>query len=332
MRHVQPVSSIESLRPDTPVDRVALYSLIRDELSARFAHRHEAVQRLALASVRHLSGDGVRVLLRGEADTPSVEMSRTLAGLVGLPYVEIDAGALAETNWAGADLAFYIRRLYDDLRTHHSYASAPSIAERACILVTHLDRTRLAGEYASASTRDYREGQQKSLVPLYTGGAIPVSEGRDGGFVWHSRKALVITSAGFDGVTARRPDASDLASWGLLEALAVSLATATIINLDPPTAPEVEAAVWREVERVAAQFAWFGYRLRVTEEAVTYAVRSVTVGPYEGGAAAAASCIAEAADRALVRMLEEGATPGSRWVVARDDITLPDRPVGFWRE
>lgn len=97
-------SSLETLAPRNAADRHSLYGLIRDALGVRFPTRGEAVARAALISVRHLSGGGHLVLIRGPSGSGGGTIVRRLARILDLPFLEVDTGASTETNWAGVDL------------------------------------------------------------------------------------------------------------------------------------------------------------------------------------------------------------------------------------
>ncbi len=332
MWHEASKNSIESLRPQTAADRHSLYAMVRDALEERFPTWVEPVRRLAIAAVRHLDGKGGRILLRGDAGTRATKLVRGFAEVLGLPYLEIDAGMLAETNWSGGDIGFYLDRLHAEIAQQYPPSSALGLTERACVLVDQLDQVRLAGGYANSSTRDYREGKQQSLAPLFGDGVIPVAPSKASGFLWHSARALVVATACFDDLPSRRPDEADLVEWGLLPPLAQALAAGIWINLDPPTAAEIGAQVSREIQHLVDRFLEFGYHLQVAPQVVGYVTRAVTVGPYTGGAASAAGWIRAAVELALIRMLEDGAQPGDAWVLAVDDLSLPGPPKGMWRE
>ena len=333
MRYPMRSSSIELLEPRTAADRRALYALVRDALRPTGAPA-EATQLLALAAVRHLSGHGGRILLSGENSQGKLTLVRTLTEALDLPYLEIDVASLAETNWKGADLAFYLERLYGALEQRYARASVPRIAQRACILLRDLERVRVPGAYTgSSNTRDYREGKALSLCPLAGEGVIPVPKDSGGGFLWSSKQALVIATAGFEGLASRLPDAEALESWGIPRPLADALASFAWIELSSADSRAFESTVRAELQRLVDRFLDYGFHLRIADQVVRYLLDMISSGA-RTGVPGAVAVVAGSADRILARLLEERAAPGGVYILARDDI---DRSLGVpssstWRE
>lgn len=333
MRYPNRMSSIEALRPASYVDRRALYELVRDGLRESGTIEPRIASRLAVISVRHLAGHGGRVLLRGGPNTGKAELARTIATVLDLPMVEINAGMLAEMNWAGADLGFFLNQLYDDLYRQYPPAAVPTIAEHACVFVHGLDSVAVPGSYTSAeATRDYRAGKQQSLTALCTGASIPVSRAQGKGRVWRGGSALVIVAAQFDGLPTGRPDADDMVDWGLTPSLARALAAFSFHELPPLSPDRLEGVVRRDVRFLRERFWEFGFRLEVTDQAIRYVTDALTSGRNAGGPSAASRWIADAAEDALIRLLDEHAPVGARFILVRDDVTLPEPGRGFWRE
>ena len=298
MRYHFGLSSIELLEPRTAADRRALYDLIRDALRP-IGTPAEPARLIALAAVRHLSGWGGRILLSGENTQAKVTLVRTLAQALDLPFVEVDVGSLAETNWKGSDLAFFFERLYAQLEQRYPRASVPRIMERACVLLTHLERVRVPGAYTgSSSTRDYREGKALSLCPLAGDGVIPVPKDGGGGFLWPSKQALVIAAAQFDGMTSQVPDVEALELWGIARPLAEAIAGFTWIQIGSPDARAVEVAIRSELQAVVDRFLAFGFHLRIHDQVLRYIVELVSSGTRVGGAASVSAIVAASADRA----------------------------------
>jgi hypothetical protein len=293
----------------------------------------DVVRSLALAAVRHLSGYGGRVLLSGEDGRGQLTVVRTLAEALDLPFLEIDVGSLAETNWRGSDLSFFLERLHAQLEQRHARATVPRIAERACILLAHLERLRVPGAYTgSTSTRDYREGKALSLCPLAGEGVIPVSKD-SGGYLWPSKQALVIATAHLDGLP-RAPDAEALQLWGIARPLADELAGFTWVEFQAPDHSTLHLSMRTELRGLVDRFLAFGYHLRIEEQVVRYLVDLIASGARVGGVRAGVALVASAADRVLARLLEEGAPAGSVYVFARDDLdrSIGERTSGTWRE
>jgi hypothetical protein len=330
-RHAQH-SPLEILAPRSAADRRVLYGLIRQELGARFPERGDAVSMLALAAVRYLGGDGIRILIRGPAESQGEALIRALVEILDLPFLEVETGSLAEVNWSGADMPSLLEGLRAGLALRYSPSQVPALAERACILVAGLDRARLPTSYASASTREHRIGKQQSLAQLIGGGSIPVAPDRGRGFIWRGGHALIAVTAEFRDLGEGVPSSTDLRSWGTLPELADALASGAYVALGPPSRAEIEHRLRGGLERLADWFLQFGCHLRVEEQVIRYVADVVEAGVYGGGVAAGVRWITAAAEAALVRLLEEGSASGMVWVLARDDLSLPDPPKGLWRE
>ena len=332
MWRTENVSSLESLSPATPGESQVLYTLIRDEMDVLFPTRPAAVRQMSLIAVRHLQGEGQRVLIRGPRGSSTGAFVRALVKVLDLPFVEIDAGALAETNWSGSDLPFFLEQLRSDLASRYSLFKAPALAERACILVSHLDRARLATAYGTAPNQEHRIGKQAALAQLMQAGPIAVARGSGTGFVWDGNRALIIATGEFRGLPPGFLSSSDLQSWGMLADLADPIASAVLISTDLPSASEVEWMLRARLGEMEMRFVQFGYRLEVEEQVIRYISRVIADGQYGGGVEAGMSWIAAAAESALVGLLDRCARPGTVWVLARDDMSLPDPPRGVWRE
>lgn len=326
------ISALEVLAPRSVPDRQVLYGLIRDSLMERFPERREAVSRLALTAVSYLGGEGARVLIRGPLESYGAAMVRGLAQILDVPFLEVPSSALASTNWSGSDLPFFLERLRAGLGLRYPHSQVPELSERACILVSDLDRARLATSYASAPTREDRAGRQEALAQLLTGAPIPVAPDRGAGFIWRGGRALIATTADLADLRPGRPSSADLRSWGLLPELADALASGAFISLDAPSRVEIEHRLQAHLDELKGQFLRYGFHLRVEEQVIRYVSEVVVAGQYGGGVAAGMSWISAAVEGALIRLLEEGAKSGMVWVLARDDLSLPDPPKGVWRE
>lgn len=326
------ISSIETLAPRSAVDRRVLYGLIREALGARFPMRREAVARMAFAAVQYLAGEGRRVLIRGPAGCGKDRLVKALVEILDLPFMEVGVESLAETNFSGSDLPFFLERLRANLGLRYSYSQVPELSERACILVSNLDRARLATSYDSASNRDHRLGKQQALAQLFRGDPIPVASDKSAGFLWSGARALVVVTAELPELSAERPSSVDLQSWGLLPDLADALASAFVLSFDAPSRYEIEHRLNAQLDELAQQFLRYGYHLRVEKQVIRYVTEIVDSGLYGGGVAAGMSWISAAVEAALIRLLERVATSGTVWVLARDDLSLPDPPKGVWRE
>lgn len=312
MRH--PPSAFDLLTPRGPEDRRALYELIAVQLG-RFGFEEASTRRLTLAAVEHFSGRGAQVLMVGEGVAHGIALVRSLTELLELPYVEIDAGGLAETNWQGADLPWHLARLRDRFRQTYPPASVSALAERAVVHLHHLERLRLPGHYrGSPTTGDYRAGKQTSILPLIEGFQIPVDQGSGKGFIWDGRRALVIASGIFDGLPPR-PHAEDLTDWGLIPELAEALATCSTLRVERPSTQAVARAIQDGKRTIQARFVAFGFRLEVASQVIRHVLEAVTSEGHPGGADAALRWIVDACEVALTRLLDEGAPAFTEYVL-----------------
>ena len=98
------------LYADTPEDRLALFELIRDELTNRVGGvSPDVIRQLALIGTQHIVEDrGSRVVFRGPSGAGKTFLARTLADVLGglpvlwgLPVLSINCGLLAEMNFQG---------------------------------------------------------------------------------------------------------------------------------------------------------------------------------------------------------------------------------------
>jgi hypothetical protein len=326
------ISSLETLSPRTPADCRVLYTLVKDEMSAMFPTRTAIVRRLAMVAVRHLQGEGQHVLIRGPGESGRDSMVRALVRILDLPFIEIDVGALAETNWAGSDLPFFLDQLRMDLVRRYSVAQAPLLAERACILVSGLDRARLATSYGGASNREHRIGKQAAIAQLLRSAPIPVTRDHSAGFMWRGDRALIVATAEFAELPRGNVSSSDLRSWGMLPDIADPIASGIFISVDAPSSSEIERLLRSQLAGFGTRFLQFGYHLKVEEQVIRFITGVIADGTYGGGVSAGVSWIGAAVDAALTRLLDSGARSGTTWVLSRDDISLPKRPRGLWRE
>ncbi|MHB1194828.1 MAG: hypothetical protein ACYC6F_17515 [Longimicrobiales bacterium] len=309
---------------------LAKYRRVRNLLLAAHPGHATVVRPLALAGIRHQDGDSRRIVVRGRDGATARALLRSLSSALNLLFHEIDAPALAETNWHGTDLGVHLNQFVLRSVAAHGPAVSTDAAAHACILLRRLDGIRQVGSYASASTHDHRVGQQRSLVPLLEGADISVD--RSGGFTFCSADALVAVAADLQGLPNGTPDVADLVSWGLLPELAEVLGQATWIHLSPPSAAVIEGEIRRGVGRLESLFRSWGYRLIVTEQVLRHVLRAITDGPLTGDSQAASRWIESGCEAGLIRLIEDGAGPGATWVLAVDDLTLPSIPKGVWRE
>jgi ATP-dependent protease Clp ATPase subunit len=325
------------LFPASPADALALFDLLREVMGLHIVGQEEEIDRLALLGVRHLSRDLVpparplRGLLLGPRSSGKSTLLGTFVAALGMPHVTVPAEALAETNWSGADIGDFLGQLYDQDTMHPDESGLPELAERAVVVVDGFDALRLPGRYGSASTKDYQRGRQQGLVPLMTGGVIPI-ERYQRSLYWPSRRALVIACGSFEGLRSGLPSTEDLIDWGIIPALANSLASSTVVRLNAASRAHLPRILARNLEGATQAFRVFGYTLTVSPEALGFVADRILTSPEDTGVGAAIGWITDAADRALAGMIRGRVPEGTHRVLAPDDILVSGPPRGLWRE
>ena len=325
-----------ALVPDSPADAVALYRLLREEIGRGIIGHGEAVDRLALMAVAHIDRSRrrneplLRTLLIGEDGVGKRLLGRAVARALDLPYLEIAASTMAELNWAGSDIGDFLDALYDTVLTIHPSPGGIEIIEQAIILVDGIDLLRLPGQYGSASTKDYQRGRQQSLLQLVGDGVVPIERKSGQNVYWPSRRALVICCGEFPGLHSA--SAGDLTDWGLLPELAHRLAEGLVLRLATLSRSDVVAILRRRTGDLAGPFLSYGYRLDVSEEALLFVADRAALGDQGPSPKAPLAWLRDASERILVSMLTAAEPPGSRRVLAPDDLLLPPRARGRWRD
>lgn len=325
------------LVPENPRDMQALFTLIREELQRVIVGNEQIVAQLALIGATHIAQDALprrplsRALLIGETETGKTMLALHLARTLGIPLVHIPATSVAETNWSGTDVTDLIAGMYKQVFRNHSPAETAELAERAVVIVDDIDQLRLPGRYTSSSqTHDYQAGRQRSLVPIVGDGVVPVEVGSQH-ISWPSRRALVISVGAFVGLEASRLGPDHLADWGMIPELARALCRGPILRVPGPAPVQIRRLIQQEVRSLKYTFRLYGFRLEVSDEALSYVADRLRPGG-SSDLAPVRSLLRNAASRALIRMLSDGAPHGTLHVLAPDDLEPPTAARGSWRE
>lgn len=159
-----------------------------------------------------------------------------------------------------------------------------------------------------------------SVIPLERAGG-PTRQ-------WPTRSALVLCCAGFLGLPSTIPSVEDLVDWGLTPELARHLRTSATLLLLPLTPTERLRLIRQFTAEFRDAYSLFGYSLVVSDEAQRHVGEHTSEN---AGVPGALAPLAATADRGLARLVRESAPPGSRYVLAPDDTTIPEAR-GMWRE
>ncbi len=262
---------------------------------------------LALAGVRHIAGgSGERILLTGPSGCGKSTLTRALAEALDVPWLLIDVTMLSEQNWQGTDISDHLEALYD----RHG-----ARAEESVIVLDEVDK--LCVRDAERSSKDYRIGKQQSLLPLLgTGSEIPLMNGQR----VRPDRMLILMAGVFDGLPAGTAGPGDLVRLGLMHELVERMGR--IIRLRPLPTSELMAVLRAGLSSTAVAFRLFGYFLEVPDAVLAYVASRLRSGD-EAGPRSGIAWLRSAADRLLVRLLDEAAPIGTIVVLRPDDVLVP---------
>ncbi len=325
-----------SLFPEAHEHAVEVYERICEHVREQIIGCEVKIERIGIIGTRHVIRDTrvdsapLRVLITRPARSGKTSFATAFAGALGLPAVTIPAQAMAEMNWSGADIGDYLGQLYGHPSVLRFDGLTPDPLGRAVVVIDDIDALRLPGRYGSATTREYQEGRQHSLVPLFAGEKIPIERSGSTNY-WPARYALVIAVGSFEELKGTTPTARALHDWGLIRPVAEWLCSGAVVCL-PDLSPSLLArVVERSTHGSIAAFATFGYRLSVSPEAIAF-VLDYAQDDSGTSTSDAAACVMEAADRVLIGMVRDRVPAGAHRVLAPDDIRLRPASRGLWRE
>lgn len=325
------------LLPENPQDMHVLFALIREELQRPIVGHEQIVAQLALLGAMHIAQDALpsrplsRALIIGGAEAGKTMVALRLAKVLDLPWVHIPATSVAETNWRGTDVTELIGSMYKDVVRNHPTGDTAELAERAVVIIDDIDHLRLPGRYTgSPQTHDYQAGRQRSLVPLVGDGVLPVEVGSQH-IYWPSRRALVISLGRFAALEPTPSSPEHLVDWGMIPELARALCRGRVLRIPELGDVQRRRLMQGEVRSLKHAFRLCGYRLTVSDEALSDLTDHLSS---VGGSdfAAARSLLHDAANRALIRLLSDGAQYRTQYVLAPDDLEPPPEAPGLWRE
>lgn len=320
--------------PETqnPEDAHVLFEILQEDLQDALGDRPET-PRLALLASRHLLGEEMlRLTLIGDVGSGKTYVARTLARVIGAPFLELNVTHMAEEGWKGAGPSEHLTTLYSQaaIRTSTQTAAIRS-AQRAVVLVDELDQARVLPSSASPSARENRIGKQLALLPIVGDGTVTIERSSGSHLQWRSPGSLVICAGVFEGLPRGEVSAESLTDWGLLPALAERIAFGTVVRLSRLAKPQLVHVMHSELRPLEALFRRFGYRLEVSDAAITYVIsRTTSADPPR--LRSTAGVLRSAAEALLLRMLSEGAPLGATAVLGPDDVRIPPPSPGVWRE
>lgn len=276
----------------------------------------DAVDRLALLGARHVHIGGCnRALIVGPPGSGKSTALVSLARIIGCASLVWDVSTSSEAGWSGVDLNAAMAELY------HGCDRDVERMERSLIILD--EACKIAVRDAKGSSREQKFGQQKNLLSLLSGG-VPVrfAEHGDRGqaVAVVSDNMLIIAAGAFDGLPMD-PGPGELVAYGYMPELASRFPMLLSFS---GLEPQHLAAVYRSSTalpiRAAAEF---GFEIIVPDSLLLYVANTVvSAGPHVTSRAGQ-GWVQAALDTALLRLLDLGARPGTRYVLRSDDVRIP---------
>jgi hypothetical protein len=119
---------------------------------------------------------------------------------------------------------------------------------------------------------------------------------------------------------------------GMVPELADALAAGSVLRLPSFGAPDFDRILGSHVSELSQSFEEFGYHLEVSYEVIRYLADRLATGEMEGGVRAGMASLRDAANRVLIGMIRRSVPLGTKGILAPDDIEIPERGRGVWRE
>lgn len=286
------------------------YQQIRRGLEEHIFGRADLCRHLSLAGVAHLSGvTHQRMLLVGPTGSGKTHAARTLARVLGRPFLQIDMAEVTQTGWHGLDMPIILAALA---------RQASGRLDGAVLLCDEMDKVRVGAD-ARGPSLEFSLGVQASLLALLDGQPVTPDTGH---LQMETAGLLVIGTGAFGGEFAKSPPSTDdLVRWGWMPELAARWGER--LCLSPPDRLEAlellrssERSVGRRLEPLTRAL---GIPVEVPEEVLSYVADHWlrTGADYRS----AAEWIITAARLRLIHALDTGST--APIMLAPDDIVTP---------
>lgn len=184
-------------------------------LSARVIGQDKAKKALSLAGYQHLlrvaslSADTsllrpANVLLIGGSGSGKTLLVESLAGILGVPFVSIDANSLTEAGYVGADATDIFEKLY--MAANANLARAQS----GVVFIDEIDK--IAKNLGDMNNGVSREGAQDAMLKILEGGGWdfldPYERSRK--LCFDANKLLFFCAGAFDEITSPAPPRESL--------------------------------------------------------------------------------------------------------------------------